>query len=370
MTKIMIVAGLGVSLVLFRGDLIKSWLKKGFKVVAAAPGTDVMVRVEDMGAIYRSIPLSRTGLNPFLDLILLFRLILLLKKEKPDFLFCYTAKPVIFGSLAAFFNRQVRVFAMITGLGYSFSNVSRKGLLLRKTVILLYRLSLYRSEKVFFQNPDDRDDFLKFKITRSEKTVLTNGSGVNIDYFSPVPLPEAPVCFLMIARLLIEKGVAEYVQAACIVKKKQPQVRFVLLGWSFADNPSAIGQVQVELWKREGIVEIYGETNDVRPYIAEASVYVLPSYREGTPRTVLEAMAMGRPIITSDAPGCRETVMDGVNGFLVPVKDSSALAKTMERLIGKPELLAQMGIESRKLAEKKYDVRKVNTLINKEMGLY
>ncbi len=369
MIKIMIVAGLGASLVLFRGDMIKSWLKKGFKVVAAAPGSDVEKQLKNMGAAYHSIPLNRTGLNPFADLVLFLQLRKLLKREKPGYLFCYTAKPVIFGSLAAFFNRKIRVFVMITGLGYVFSAGSVKGLLLKKLIAWLYRIALSRSEKVFFQNPDDLEEFLKLKIIRQDKAILINGSGVNIDNFSPRPLPQSQISFLMIARLLREKGVNEYIEAARIVKNRQPQARFVLVGWSFSDNPSAIGPDQIEMWKHEGIVEIYGETKDVRPYIADSSVYVLPSYREGTPRTVLEAMAMGRPIITTDVPGCRETVRDGLNGFLVSVKDSNALAEAMEKMIREPNLLAQMGTESRKLAEQKYDVHKVNRVINKEMGI-
>ena len=369
MTKIMIVAGLGVSLVLFRGELIKNWLGKGFKIVAAAPGNEVKGPLEEMGASYRCIPLDRTSLNPFYDVALLFKLKRLLKEEKPDYLFCYTAKPVIFGSLAAYFYRKIRVFVMITGLGYVFSADSWKSLLLQKLVIQLYKIAMFRNEKVFFQNPDDREEFLRLKITRREKMVLINGSGVNTSYFSPVPLPEKQTSFLMIARLLKEKGVKEYIEAAGVVKQKYPEVRFVLVGWSFEENPSAIGQEQVDLWRNEGIVEIYGETNNVRPFIAEASVYVLPSYREGTPRTVLEAMSMGRPIITSDAPGCRETVIDGVNGYLVPVKDVSALVDAMEKFIWKPELLKHMGIESRRLAVKKYDVHKVNQVINNEMGI-
>jgi len=366
----MIVAGLGPSLVLFRGDLIKDWLQKNVNVVAAAPGNDVETQLKAMGASYRSIPLNRTGLNPFRDLALFFKLKRLLKEEKPGYLFCYTAKPVIYGSLAALFNRQVRVFVMITGLGYAFVADSWKGLLLQKLVIYLYRIALSGSEKVFFQNPDDQEEFLKFKITRREKMALINGSGVNTSYFSPVPLPEKQICFLMIARLLREKGVTEYIEAAEIVKQRHPEVRFVLIGWSFEENPSAIGQDQVKKWKQEGNVEIYGETNDVRPYISDSSVYVLPSYREGTPRTVLEAMSMGRPIITTDVPGCRETVIEGRNGYLVPVKDVSALVEAMEKFILKPELLNHMGIESRKLAEQKYDVHKVNRVINKEMGIY
>jgi len=370
MKKIMITAGYGNSLVWFRSDLIKSWLTKGFQVVAAAPGHEAADKMKAMGVKYYQIPLSRTGLNPFKDLLLLFSLRGLLKKEKPDYMFSYTIKPVVYGSLAAFLNKRVKVYSMITGMGYVFTESSGKTGLLKLFVTWLYRVALHRNEKVFFQNTDDVDIFISLKIVSAEKVVLVNGSGVNIDYFSPVPLPEKPVSFLLIARLLWEKGIKEYVQAARVIRCKYPRTKFVMIGWSFEKIPAAIGPEQVELWKNEGLVEILGETGDVRPFIAEASVYVLPSYREGTPRTVLEAMAMGRPVITTDAPGCRETVIDGLNGFLVPVQDSTALAEAMKKFILEPDLISKMGSAGRKLAEDKYDVHKVNRVINQAMNLH
>lgn len=367
--KILIVAGLGISLVLFRGDLIKSWLAEGFLVTAASPDQAVGAQLRSLGAGYRIIPLSRTGMNPLKDLRLLFSLRKLIRTEKADYLFCYTAKPVIYGSLAAWFNRRVRVFSIITGLGYVFTEKSWKGRLINRLVVALYRLALLRNDKVFFQNPDDSGIFVQKKIVRPEKVVPVNGSGVNLDFYRPAPLPEGPPRFLLIARLLKEKGIAEYMAAARLIKQKHPQVHLALIGWFFEENPTAISPGQVEAWRREGLVEIMGETDDVRPFIAGASVYVLPSYREGTPRTVLEAMAMGRPIITTDVPGCRETVREGLNGFLVPVQDEAALAAAMERFILKPELIPAMGEESRRIAVEKYDVHKINAVINEVMGL-
>jgi glycosyltransferase involved in cell wall biosynthesis len=242
-------------------------------------------------------------------------------------------------------------------------------LFLKQLVIWLYRLALTFTNKVFFQNPDDIRVFEELRIVKPDKVVQINGSGVNIEDFSPAPLPVGQVVFLLIARLLREKGINEYVEAAGIVKAKYPDARFMLVGWTFDDNPSAISPKQVESWRKEGLVEIYSETEDVRPFIAESSVYVLPSYREGTPRTVLEAMAMGRAIITTNAPGCRETVKEGINGFLVPVKDSQTLAKVMERFIIETQLVTRMGEESRKITEEKYDVQKVNAIVNRAMSL-
>jgi glycosyltransferase involved in cell wall biosynthesis len=368
--KILIVAGFGGSLIRFRGDLIISWLKMGYIVTAAAPGREVENQLRDLGVDYYCIPLNRTGLNPFKDIRLLINLTRLYAKVKPDYIFLYTIKPVIFGSLAAFYYRRAQVYAMITGLGYIFNDSGRMRLLLKQVVIWLYRIALTFNKMVFFQNPDDIRVFEELRIVKPDKIMQINGSGVNVEYFSPAPLPGGQVVFLLIARLLREKGINEYIEAAGIIKAKYPDTRFRLVGWAFDDNPSAISHQQVENWRSEKMVEIYSETADVRPFIAESSVYVLPSYRgEGTPRTVLEAMAMGRAIITTDAPGCRETVIEGINGYLVPVKDSQTLAKVMERFILEPELINIMGAESRKIAEEKYDVHKVNAIINRTMRL-
>ena len=367
--SILIIAGLDSSLVRFRGDLIREWLAAGYEVVAAAPGREVEEQLEQIGVKYYSIPLSRTGLNPLRDLVLLVSLVRLIRVERPGRIFSYTIKPIVYGSLAAYFFAGCRVFSMITGLGYAFAGEGGRGGLLKRLVSFLYRLALKRNEKVFFQNPDDQRFFVEKVLVDEKKAVMVNGSGVNLEYFKVEPLPEGPLTFLLIARLLVEKGIYEYIEAAKVIKEKYPEVIFRLVGWAFADNPSAIRPEEVRQWQEEGFVEILGETDDVRPFLAEAAVYVLPSYREGTPRTVLEAMAMGRAIITTDAPGCRETVVDGVNGYLVPVKDSRVLAEAMEKFITRPELAGKMGRESRKLAEEKYDVHKVNTVINRVMGI-
>lgn len=369
MAKIMIIAGLGRSLVLFRGDLIKEWQNLGHEVVAAAPGEEVKGDLEQWGVRYEPVPLKRAGLNPIKDIFLVLFLIRLLRREKPDYLFLYTIKPVIYGSLAARFLPACRVYSMVTGLGYAFTASQGRTGALKKMVTLLYRVALTGNRRVFFQNSDDAGEFVKSGILAENKVALVNGSGVNLDYYYRDSLPEGPVTFLLIARLLKEKGIVEYVEAARMVKEKYPQAVFKMIGWPLPGDPAAIEPELVEKWKKEGIVEILGETDDVRPYIAGASVYVLPSYREGTPRTVLEAMAMGRPVITTDAPGCRETVTEGVNGFLVPVKDAGALAEVMEKFILEPELVLSMGRAGRRIAEDKYDVRKVNRVINETMGL-
>lgn len=366
----MIAAGLGSSLIRFRGELIKSWLEMGHTVAAAAPGDEVAEEMKALGVDYYTIKLRRSGLNPAADLWLLLNLKSLMRRIKPDYLFFYTAKPVIYGSLAAYCYRRGMVFSLISGLGYVFSNQSGKTAFLKKLIVLLYRAALKRNKLVFFQNPDDSSVFKDLNIVKAEQVIQVNGSGVDTKYFSVAPLPGEKATFLLIARMVREKGFVEYAEAARIIKRKYPQARFMIIAWSLEDTPSSLKPEELEAWQEEGIIEVYGETEDVRPFIARADIYVLPSYYgEGTPRTVLEAMAMGRPVITTDAPGCRETVIDGANGFLVPVKDSEALAGAMEKFILDPALTGRMGAESRRIAEEKYDVRKVNQKINRAMGL-
>jgi glycosyltransferase involved in cell wall biosynthesis len=229
-------------------------------------------------------------------------------------------------------------------------------------------LALAKTHKVFFQNPDDEALFRSLGILqRGRASTVLNGSGVDISMYTVTTLPETPH-FLLIARLLGDKGVREYVYAAREVKAKQPTAVFSLVGW-IDDNPDAVNQQELDSWIEEGIVNYKGKLADVRPAINACSVYVLPSYREGTPRTVLEAMAMGRPVITTDAPGCRETVVHGDNGFLVPVKSVPELVEVMLQLIERPELVRKMGARSRQIAEQKYDVHKVNVHMLTEMGI-
>lgn len=215
---------------------------------------------------------------------------------------------------------------------------------------------------------DDKSEFINNGLLGKEKAVIINGSGVNLEKFKPVKLPQENT-FLFIGRLIKDKGIMEYLEACKIVKTKYYDVRCLLVG-PYDSNPSALKPEELKPYIDGEIIEYFGEKKDVRPFIAQCSTYVLPSYHEGTPKTVLEAMAMGRPIITTDAPGCRETVIDGLNGFLVPVKDSEKLARKMIWMIEHKEEVEKMGQESRKICEEKFDVNKVNEVILKTMGLY
>jgi len=233
----------------------------------------------------------------------------------------------------------------------------------------LYRFSIGKAGKVFFQNPDDKALFEDVGIlSPTADVVVVNGSGIDVDAFKQTPLPAGDMIFLMIARLLGDKGVREYAEAAARVREVQPNARFQLAGW-IDEHPDAISRQELSAWIKDGSIEFLDYLDDVRPAIEASTVYVLPSYREGTPRTVLEAMAMGRPIITTDAPGCRETVIDGENGFLVPVRSVTELVAAMERFIDNRELAVVMGKRSRQIAEEKYDVHKVNEVMLSEIGI-
>lgn len=364
----------------FRGKLLEAIHQQGYEIHIIAPDLDSFSdehqKLVSLGYKVYDVPMQRTGTNPVSDLKTLLTIYKLMQNIKPDYVLSYTIKPVIYGTLAAWLAKVPHSYALITGLGYAFQNVETqsKRSIFQKLVHSLYQQALLRSHKAFFQNPDDLKLFQDLKLlTVQTPRVVVNGSGVNVADFNVLPLPvtvdqKVKISFLLIARLLVDKGVREYAEAAKIIKHKYPHVEFNLVGW-IDENPSAIGQPELDQWVASNTLNYWGKLSDVRPAIAASSVYVLPSYREGTPRTVLEAMAMGRAIITTDAPGCRETVTDGDNGFLVEVKSVESLVKAMEKLILQPELIAKMGARSREIALHKYDVHQVNTHMMQEMGL-
>ena len=371
MSKVVVIGAFAESLVNFRGDLIKSLVAAGHEVSAMAGHSDdaTRLRIETLGASFRSYPVQRNGMNPISDLTTFLALRAAFIDLKPDIVLSYTIKPVIWGGMAMrSLGSTAWFYALITGLGLAFQPGGIKQKLITGLVTRLYRWSLIRATKVIFQNQDNRQVFEDRQIVEAERCVVVSGSGVNLDHFGLSPLPQGKVVFLSIARLLGAKGLREYAQAAKIVRERYPNADFYLVGPE-DPSPDNIPLSEVVTWKSSGVLQYFGETKDVRPFIEQSNVYVLPSYYEGMPRTVLEAMAMGRPIITTDVPGCRETVVDGDNGFLVPVKDVDALAAAMEKFILKPELIGKMGKRSRAIAEEKYDVHKVNKVIIQAMGL-
>lgn len=368
--KVLVVGSFAPSLIRFRGPLIEAIVAKGHSVVAAAPGIDAAMAEElrGVGASAREIPLRNVSLNPFAMLKSLRAMRRLIRDERPDVIIAYTIKPVIVAALAGTAERVPSLVSLITGAGYAFTGGRElKRIVSRMAASWLYRVALKRSHVIVFQNPDDEALFRRLRLVpRDRETVIVNGSGVDIEHFSPAPLPEGP-SFLMIARLLKDKGIREFAEAAKRLKTLHPDVPISLVG-DFDPSPDSLGREELAQLVASGI-DYKGHLDDVRPAIAECSVYVLPSYREGTPRSVLEAMAMGRAIVTTDAPGCRETVREGENGFLVRPRDADSLLEGMKRFIDDPGLATVMGAASRRMAEAKYDVRKVNADLLRHAGL-
>lgn len=343
----------------FRGDLIKEIINKGYKVIVTGPDKADVDKIEALGAKFIEIPMNKTGTSVIGDLKYCKQLYRLIKKEKPNVTLGYTVKPVIYGAIAAKLAGVKNINSMVTGGGYTFTAKTLKARVLGFIVRFLYKIGFSAADNVIFQNHDDLDEFCNKKLVKCKKCYVVNGSGVNMDHFLPTDYPQTTT-FFMLSRLLKSKGVAEYLEAAKIVKFKYPETRFYLLGKYETSMQDALSQEYVEYFIDEGIVDRFEETSDVRPYYADCSVYVLPSYREGTPRTVLEAMAMGRPIITTDTNGCRDTVIDGMNGYLVPVADYECLAEAMIKFLETPDLIKKMGEASIKYCQEKFDVIKVN----------
>jgi glycosyltransferase involved in cell wall biosynthesis len=367
--KILVLDGYARNVALLRAPLLQMLAARGHEVLAAVPAapTWVLETLQRMGVRHVPIDLERSGMNPLSELASLRRLVRLLRDVRADVLLSYTIKPVIWGSTAARVTGGVRAFSFVTGLGHSFIETSARGRLVTAIVCRLYRMALARNQAVFFQNLDDLSEFRRRGLLGAVKAIVTAGSGIDLERFPVTALPER-AAFILVGRLLGEKGIREYAAAARILKPRYPEASFRLLG-PFDSNPSALSPDEVRSWQAEGIVEYLGEVPDVRRHLSEAGVFVLPSYREGLPRSALEAMAMARPIIVTDVPGCREVVVDGDNGFKVAARDPAALARAMERFLLDPGLMLRMGRRSRAIAEQRYDVADVNQQILRALAL-
>ena len=358
MKKIIIVAPISDSLINFRGDLIQDIKNKGCEVitVSPAPSEEYLNIFKKKKISNISINFKRNKMNPLNDFILLVKLFKIFKKQSPDVVLSYAIKPVIWSGLASKFCKT-DFYVLITGLGFAFQGTSFKRKLLTNLVVFLYRVALKKSKAVIFQNKDNLNLFVDKGIVPISKTYLVNGSGVDIEKFNVEVFPKGSINFLCISRLLTEKGLREYAAAAKIVKKKFPSVVFNLVGAEDM-SPDAIPLDEVNRWS--DYINYKGSTMDVRSHIKNAHVYVLPSYHEGIPRSTLEAMSMGRAVITTDATGCKETVENGINGFKVSVRSINELAEKMIWFLEHPEQIELMGIESRRIVVEKFDVHKVN----------
>ena len=355
---------------IFRGELIKAFILAGYKVtvLSAEASPEVEESITTLGANFKSYSIKRNAIDPVSDYGTLRELRAAYRELNPDLILAYTVKPIIWGGIAARKISGAKFVALVTGLGYAFQGTSLKRKLLNGLVTRLYRYALKNSKAVIFQNTDNRDLFVERNIVPAEKCHVVSGSGVSVTDFSKLPLPDGPPHFLLIARLLGDKGIREYAQAAKIIKQKFPDTLFSLVGPA-DPSPDGIPEAEVMAWHDEGIIQYHGLVQDVRPFIADCHVYTLPSYHEGMPRTVLESMAMGRPILTTDVPGCRETVEQDINGFLVPKQDAIALAERIEWFITNRDQWQRLADGSRKISEDKFDVDKVNADMLRIMGI-
>jgi glycosyltransferase involved in cell wall biosynthesis len=369
--KILLCSNILWTITQFRLGLIKALVDAGYEVVCVADTDDFSVlsetKISDAGARFVRLVMNRKGTNPISDLMYLFKLKKIIKIEKPVIVINYTIKPVIYGSISA---RLLHIpsLAVTTGLGFVFNSNN----FLTRITRLLYKFSLRFPSKVFFLNIDDREIFLKNKIIPNEKASLLPSEGIDTDFYQPIlnSSKEKKITFLLIARLLWEKGVGEYVEAARILRSDDKiNARFLLIGYIDSDNPGGINKTQIQQWSDEGIVEYRGITEDIRNIISESDCIVLPSYyREGVPRTLLEAASMAKPIITTNNVGCREVIDDGINGFICKSKDSKNLSEVIRKMIQlTPEEREKMGQSGRNKILNQFDEKIVINIYLKEI---
>lgn len=338
----------------FRKGLIWGLQANGYRVVVVAPRDEYSPRLGELGVDYIPIAMDKQGVSPARDILLLGRYLRVLRKVKPDVFLGYTAKPNIYGSIAAR-TLGIPVINNVAGLGTAFI---KQGWL-TKVVTKLYRIALRNASTVFFQNPEDLALFVSGRMVRRDRARLLPGSGLDLSFFKPqegIAREDQEVRFLLVARLLWDKGIREYVEAAQSVRQAYPHTRFQILGFADVENRTAVPRTEIDRWAAEGVIEYLGHSDDVRPFIAAADCVVLPSYREGLPRILLEAGAMGKPLIATDVPGCRHVVADGENGFLCTVRSAKSLAEAMTRMIElSPPQRRALGASARQRVELNFD---------------
>ncbi|MCK4102779.1 glycosyltransferase family 4 protein [Acinetobacter radioresistens] len=375
--KIILIGTVASSFYGFRAELIYKLLMNGHEVYAFISEYHLndLKKIESLGAIPITYELNRGGINPLSDIRSTYLLVDKIRKLEPDIVFSYFSKPVIFGSIAAKLAKVPKIIGMLEGLGYTFTDqpegLSNKTKIIKRIQILLYRIALPQLDQLIFLNPDDPKDLLQqYKIPVKKLKVL-GGIGLDLEKFPHQPIIniKPPIHFLFIGRLLKEKGIHEFIAAVKIVKAQYPDTCFSVLGAIDQANMGALSQAELENLINSGLINYPGHVDNVSDWITASHVFVLPSYREGVPRSTQEAMAIGRAVITTDVPGCRETVIDGVNGFLVPKWNSKALAEKMVYFIEHPEKIQIMGEASHRIAIEKFDANKVNQKLIDILGL-
>lgn len=375
--KVVLIGTVASSFYGFRAHLIKTLLEEQHTVYAFTSEftSEDLKKIEALGAIPITYQLNRGGLNPLADIKSTYTLSQKIKEIEPDLVFSYFAKPVIFGTLAAKMAKAPRIIGMLEGLGYIFTDqpegLSKKTQLIKSVQILLYKVALPQLDKLIFLNPDDPKDLLENYHIKVKQVNILGGIGLDLDEYDyqPIGAIESPIKFLFIGRMLKEKGIHDFIAAAKMVKQNYPDVEFTVLGAIDVSNPGALKQSELDQLVSLNIINYPGQVDNVQDWITHSHVFVLPSYREGVPRSTQEAMAIGRPVISTDVQGCRETVIDGVNGFLVEKWNPKALADKMIYFIEHPEQIKAMGDESYKLAQEKFDADKVNKRLINMLGL-
>ncbi|RCT54262.1 glycosyltransferase family 4 protein [Winogradskyella sp. KYW1333] len=373
--RILIVASLSQSLINFRGDFIKSLIHSGYDVYALAPRhlDKVKDKLIEFGAKPLDFNLNRTGLNPIKDIQTIRELKSIMKDNKIDLVFPYTVKPVIYSSIAA--NQLgIPVISLITGLGFAFTGLTRKARVLQQLNETLYKLSIRKNKIVVFQNRDDYQLFLDRKILKkNNKVAFVSGSGVNLNQFKfrKNKIDSNKISFLLVSRLIKEKGIALFLNAAKVLKEKYPESEYHVIG-ATDKSPSSIKEEELKNLHEQGIIVYYGKQNNIPEHLYNRDVFVLPTYyREGVPRSILEALSVGLPIITTYTPGCKETVKKDYNGILIKPQNIDALINAMEYFLINSDKIEEMGINSRNYAEERFDVNIVNSdiieLISKEI---
>lgn len=377
MSTIVFIGTIASSIYDFRADLIRSLLKQGHQIYAFTSqyNAEDINKIEQLGAIPVTYTLNRGGLNPLADIVATYQLFKKIKHINPDVVFSYFSKPVILGTLAAKLAKVPCVIGMLEGLGYTFTEqpegLSHKTKFIRYIQVFLYKIALPMLDQLIFLNPDDPKDLLEKYSIKVKKVVILGGIGLNLQEYPYQPVDDIslPIKFLFIGRLLKEKGIHEFVQAAKLVKKQYPKTQFTILGQIDTFNIGALQQSELDDLIASNVVHYLGWVNNVKDWITNSHVFVLPSYREGVPRSTQEAMAIGRAIITTDVPGCRETVIQNRNGFIIPRWDSKALAENMIYFIENPKQIRFMGDESHKIALDKFDVEQVNQRLQNILGV-
>ena len=353
--KVLLFANTDWFLYNFRLALALALRERGDEVVLVSPEGPYVSRLQELGFRWVRFPLARRGLNPLTEISTIVRLYGLYRRENPDLVHHFTVKCVLYGSLVCFLLGIHSVVNSVEGLGYVFTEGRGTRRLLRGLVKLIYRLVLPPT-CVIFLNPDDRSFFINNHLVNPKRTVLIRSAGVDIRKFVPRPESKGPPLVILPARLLWDKGVGEFVTAARQLRAAGLRARFALVGDNDEGNPASVHVVQLQDWQKENVIELWGWKENMADVYAQAAIVCLPSYREGVPITLIEAAACGRPIVTSDVPGCREVVRHGENGLLVPARDAGALAEALKKLLLSPNTRSEMGRRGRTIAERDFSI--------------